>query len=110
MTVRPQSVVSAVATRARRPEGTLPLWERIIDRDAASGSIESTGLLPRGNGLKRTTMRASTLRVAGGVRVYTVAIRAALGMRETRRDVEVPIDYRENLRLTEHLGALSGGG
>jgi hypothetical protein len=31
-------------------------------------------------------------------------------MRETRRDVEVPIDYRENLRLTEHLGALSGGG
>ena len=22
--------------------------------------------------------------------------------------VEVPIDYRENLRLTEHLGALSG--
>ncbi len=23
--------------------------------------------------------------------------------------VEVPIDYRENLRLTEHLGALSGG-
>jgi acetolactate synthase-1/2/3 large subunit len=24
--------------------------------------------------------------------------------------VEVPIDYRENLRLTEHLGALSGSG
>jgi acetolactate synthase-1/2/3 large subunit len=24
--------------------------------------------------------------------------------------VEVPIDYRENLRLTEHLGALSGAG
>ena len=23
--------------------------------------------------------------------------------------VEVPIDYAENLRLTEHLGALSGG-
>jgi acetolactate synthase-1/2/3 large subunit len=23
--------------------------------------------------------------------------------------VEVPIDYRENLRLTEHLGALAGG-
>jgi hypothetical protein len=22
--------------------------------------------------------------------------------------VEVPIDYRENLRLTEHLGALAG--
>ena len=22
--------------------------------------------------------------------------------------VEIPIDYRENLRLTEHLGALSG--
>ncbi|MEA2547299.1 MAG: hypothetical protein QOI09_2572, partial [Chloroflexota bacterium] len=22
--------------------------------------------------------------------------------------VEVPIDYRENLRLTEHLGALEG--
>jgi acetolactate synthase-1/2/3 large subunit len=24
--------------------------------------------------------------------------------------VEVPIDYRENLRLTEHLGELSGAG
>ena len=24
--------------------------------------------------------------------------------------VEVPIDYRENLRLTEHLGALAPGG
>lgn len=24
--------------------------------------------------------------------------------------VEVPIDYRETLRLTEHLGALSGSG
>jgi hypothetical protein len=22
--------------------------------------------------------------------------------------VEIPIDYRENLRLTEHLGALAG--